>query len=173
MLDLDARAGLADGYSARLLCGDKGFGQLSLSLMLQALKCQLMLVPEGAEPAGASSENSIVFKSVKDCALAERRSHWAKLGGHKRRSLATVAERREMASKGGKASAAKRARRDKYFRNFGDRWGGKGRVDKGNDTYLPSVSREDHKQHNTPIAPGDQFTGWRNGNTVESVDRSQ
>jgi hypothetical protein len=80
MLDLDARTGLADGYSAKLLCGDKGFGQLSLSLILQALKCQLMLVPEGAEPAGASSENSFSFKPIKDCALAERRTHWARLG---------------------------------------------------------------------------------------------
>jgi hypothetical protein len=54
-----SRAGLPDGYSSKLLCGDKGFGQISMGRMMQALKCQLMLVPEGAELAKASGENSM------------------------------------------------------------------------------------------------------------------
>lgn len=44
--DLDAEAGLPDGYSAKLLAGMKGFGRKSLPAVLKATRTKLILVAD-------------------------------------------------------------------------------------------------------------------------------
>jgi hypothetical protein len=54
MLDVDFKSGLQDGYSAKLFCLDRKFGELSLPLMLQALGVHLLVVfPPPPETAPA------------------------------------------------------------------------------------------------------------------------
>jgi hypothetical protein len=51
-LDLDARAGLADGHSGKLLGPGqkKRFGIVTLGLVLQALRVRLIMVDDSDEP---------------------------------------------------------------------------------------------------------------------------
>jgi hypothetical protein len=51
MADLDQRSGVADGYSAKLICGMRRFGEMSLPAILGALECDLVVVPrQSASP---------------------------------------------------------------------------------------------------------------------------
>jgi hypothetical protein len=52
-LGIDAVSGLADGHTSKLMCGDKGFGPVSLFAMLDALGCDLVLVENPAKLAAA------------------------------------------------------------------------------------------------------------------------
>jgi hypothetical protein len=45
MADLDQRSGVADGYSAKLICGMRRFGEMSLPAILGALAVDLVVVP--------------------------------------------------------------------------------------------------------------------------------
>jgi hypothetical protein len=45
MLDVDVDAGLQEGYFAKLICGKRGFGPVSLGRVLRALNAELHLVP--------------------------------------------------------------------------------------------------------------------------------
>ena len=43
MLEMDAALGLADGHSAKLICGARHFGNLSLPLVLEGLEIELVV----------------------------------------------------------------------------------------------------------------------------------
>jgi hypothetical protein len=43
---LDVLAGLASGHSAKILCGKRGPGRVSLPALLDALGCSLLLVED-------------------------------------------------------------------------------------------------------------------------------
>lgn len=45
MMDIDARSGLQEGYSAKLFCGKRHLGHLSLGLLLETLGVELVLRP--------------------------------------------------------------------------------------------------------------------------------
>jgi hypothetical protein len=47
---LDGLAGLADGHAAKLLCGTKNFGEMSLGCVLQALAMKLIVVSIVEDP---------------------------------------------------------------------------------------------------------------------------
>jgi hypothetical protein len=51
MEDVDAKAGVADRYSAKLFVGIRHFGPMSLNAILGALQCDLVVVPRQAPPA--------------------------------------------------------------------------------------------------------------------------
>lgn len=58
MADVDAKSGVQDGYAAKLFVGIRRFGPMSLSAILGALQCDLVVVPRpGSSPveAGPSS----------------------------------------------------------------------------------------------------------------------
>jgi hypothetical protein len=50
MLDVDYRAGWADGYASKAFCGTRNFGLRSLGLILQVLRVRIMLVPIDKKP---------------------------------------------------------------------------------------------------------------------------
>jgi len=43
MLEMDAALGLADGHSAKLICGTRHFGSLTLPLVLEGLGLELIV----------------------------------------------------------------------------------------------------------------------------------
>jgi hypothetical protein len=45
MEDVDHKSGLQEGYSAKLFVGIRRFGEMSLSCLLGALECDLVIVP--------------------------------------------------------------------------------------------------------------------------------
>jgi hypothetical protein len=47
---IDALAGLADGHTSKLLCGDKGFGAMSLDAVLRALALRMVVVRIEEDP---------------------------------------------------------------------------------------------------------------------------
>lgn len=53
MEEVDYRSGLPSGYCAKLLCGKRMFGDVSLPLMLGALGVKIVIVPEYADGAAA------------------------------------------------------------------------------------------------------------------------
>ena len=70
MEDLDHVSGVQPGYSAKLLVGIRGFGQMSLPAVLGALQCDLVVVPRadaspteqrslGARDAGAFEHRAL------------------------------------------------------------------------------------------------------------------
>lgn len=48
MLDMDAAIGLADGHAAKLICGTRHFGSLTLPLVLEGLEIELVVRPRAA-----------------------------------------------------------------------------------------------------------------------------
>jgi hypothetical protein len=62
MADVDAKSGVQDGYSAKLFVGIRGFGPMSLSAILGALQCDLIIVPRSAAAPvahrGLSADNA-------------------------------------------------------------------------------------------------------------------
>ena len=68
MEDLDHVSGLQGGYSAKLFCGMRRFGELSLSCLLGALECDLVVVPRAeaspAERRALSADKAGAFDRV-------------------------------------------------------------------------------------------------------------
>ena len=48
MMDMDAAIGLADGHSAKLICGTRHFGSLTLPLVLEGLGIEIVVRPRAA-----------------------------------------------------------------------------------------------------------------------------
>jgi hypothetical protein len=46
----DERSGLTGGYSAKLFCGMRRFGQMSLPVVLETLGVELLVAPRDSEP---------------------------------------------------------------------------------------------------------------------------
>jgi hypothetical protein len=44
MLELDEKSGCQSGYSAKLICGDKNFGPMSMDAILGALQMDIVLI---------------------------------------------------------------------------------------------------------------------------------
>lgn len=112
MLELDDLTGLPDGYCSTLLCGGRGFGKLSLGLMLQALGCTVAVVPSSAGKA----LNACEIGSLKDGLRSTRIREIARLGGLARRAKASEDEWRAFSAAGGHARAKKiRQRKSAYM----------------------------------------------------------
>jgi hypothetical protein len=56
MLDMDDRSGLTGGYSAKLFCGMRRFGEMSLPVVLDTLQCDLLVLPRNQDAAPARVE---------------------------------------------------------------------------------------------------------------------
>jgi transcriptional regulator with XRE-family HTH domain len=106
MLDVDAKTGWPDGYASKIFCGNRNLGADSLAWILQAFGVALVVIelPSAGQP--------LPIKAIKrDAFLQRRMSELASRGGKARRASMTVDQWAELARKGGRAAAAKRAKK--------------------------------------------------------------
>ena len=102
LLELDHLASLQNGYSAKIMCGIKSLGPLSLSGMLMALGCELRVVlAPSKQTLNASGE--VTYEVIH----RQERKKIASSGGKARSLSLTASERREIARLGGLARSAK------------------------------------------------------------------
>lgn len=111
-LAMDYTAGLAEGHTAKLECGDKGFGKISLPLVLQALDVELIC---RKRDASMRSKYAKMSKEIIEMQISERRKMAKKRGGYvKNQNMSTQQKRahgRKMAkSRWAKARARKAAK---------------------------------------------------------------
>jgi hypothetical protein len=86
LLDLDHDAGLQNGYAAKLVCGMRNFGPLTLGPILDALDVEIALIPRSVGSETKPHENVLQFANV------TRLKNNASLGGRISRSRKTDAE---------------------------------------------------------------------------------
>ena len=102
LLELDHLAALQNGYSAKIMCGVKSLGPLSLSGMLMALGCELRVVlAPSKQPENHTSE--MTYEVIH----REERKKISSAGGKARALSLTASRRREIARLGALARAAK------------------------------------------------------------------
>jgi transcriptional regulator with XRE-family HTH domain len=103
-LDVDEISGLQPGYTAKIECGTKRVGYLSLTLLLGALKLDLEAVPASGPSVAASSGSA---KSENDpAAYIETTNNFfverARKGARVLNARLTAKQRRENGRKGGR-----------------------------------------------------------------------
>jgi hypothetical protein len=108
LLDLDHDAGLQNGYAAKLVCGMRNFGPLTLGPILDALDVDIVL-----RPRQAGSASRMPFAHV------TRLKNNAALGGRLRRAQMTQAEWSKFCRKAAKARWAKARKSQKLVAQFG------------------------------------------------------
>jgi hypothetical protein len=106
MIELDQRAGLADGHAGKLLCGARNLGPVSLPLILGALGVQLALVEI---PKDGKTYRIRAIR--RDAFLQNRMSEIARRGALARNAQLTPEERIAASRKASAASALARAKR--------------------------------------------------------------
>ena len=112
LLDLDHDAGLQNGYAAKLVCGMRNFGPLTLGPILDALGVDIVLQPRQAGSETKPQENVLRFAHI------TRLKNNASLGGRMRRAQMTDAEWSKHCRKAGKASALKARKKAKLAAQF-------------------------------------------------------
>jgi hypothetical protein len=108
LLDLDHDARLQNGYAAKLVCGMRNFGPLTLGPILDALDVDIVLMPR---QAGTLSK--VPFAHVM------RLQNNAALGGRLRRAQMTQTEWSKFCRKAAKARWAKVRKKAKLVAQFG------------------------------------------------------
>jgi hypothetical protein len=112
MLDLDTDAGLQSGYFAKLVCGMRNFGPLTLGPILDALDVEIVLQPRSAGSEIKPHENVLQFANI------TRLKTYSSLGGRMRRAKMTDAEWSKHCRKAGKARAQKARMKAKLAAQF-------------------------------------------------------
>ncbi len=112
MLDVDVDAGLQSGYFAKLACGMRNFGPLTLGPILDALDIEIMLQPRSAGSEVKQQENFLRFANI------TRLKNYSTLGGRLRRAQMTDAEWSKHCRKVGKARALKARKNAKLAAQF-------------------------------------------------------
>jgi hypothetical protein len=102
LLELDHLAALQNGYSAKIVCGLKSLGPLSLSGMLMALNCELRVVLSPGKQ-NDNANNQVTYEVFH----REERKKISSAGGKARALSLTASRRREIAKLGALARAAK------------------------------------------------------------------
>jgi len=108
-LEIDDIAGLQSGYTAKLLCGMKRPGDMSLPALLGALKCELVLMQTDACKRAEDGEFTIASANNLKKVLSRR----AAKGARARMRNLSSEDRRKIARKGGKAYGANVSREKK------------------------------------------------------------
>ena len=111
-LDVDHIAGVQSGYTGKLECGDKNFGEMSFDSILGALGVVLVLTPpqhvqETAGPRGVTARVTV-----------ERDKKNGRIGGLKSVSRLTPEQRKKLASKASRIRWARvrKAERERMLR---------------------------------------------------------
>jgi hypothetical protein len=111
-LDVDHISGVQSGYTGKLECGDKNFGEMSFDSILGALGMALVLTPAQhvQETAGP--------RALSACVVALRDKKNGRIGGLKSTSRLTPEQRQKLASKAGRARWARvrNAERERLLR---------------------------------------------------------
>lgn len=86
---VDHIAGMAGGHTAKIECGDKGLGKISVPLLLGALKLEIVLMPATSQHRGRNGHKSEDFFTRR--ARQARAAQLAKQTPKQRRKIAKVA----------------------------------------------------------------------------------
>ncbi len=104
MLDVDARSGWADGYAGKVFGDTRSFSRESLGLILQTLGVGIVLITEG-------EQSPLSYQGV-DLFHSKRMRELGRKGGLARRKQLTGAQWKKLCRQAGRASAAKRCRKN-------------------------------------------------------------
>jgi len=103
MEELDHRSGLACGHAAKLLCGSRRFGPISLRKILRGLAAKIAILPAGVGSGNHYGVNKVCNGELDAYRLKAR----SRAGGLAKKRKMTGNEWREFSRKGALAKAAK------------------------------------------------------------------